>query len=204
MCIRYSGRLLRGIKQTFTLVLGWYNFQEHQVLTRDISSLVSKKGKAKRTISRFKNREDILRLHQSIFKKLKILAGGPLCLHLLQVVYSHQHSLFRRRDVELIVERSKEDWVIFRKFLLEGVQTPLGQGKVWRKQDLSGLPKYLIRVFRSLYLLTLWDKVLIVTIMRFHKLVVFPVALDLSTIIDGQTPSEVAGTASVIRGITSS
>lgn len=61
---------------------------------------------------------------------------------------------------------------------------------VRRKLNKKGLPGYLSHVLGSWKELKHWDKILIVSLMRYHKYTIFPVRPDIRTIVDPLTSDQ--------------
>lgn len=61
---------------------------------------------------------------------------------------------------------------------------------VRRKLNKKGLPGYLSHVLNSWKELKHWDKILIVSLMRYHKCTVFPIRPDTRTITDPLTSDQ--------------
>jgi len=149
-------------------------------------------GKAKKSVlTNFPNRKILLADHRKFLVIIKNLRVRSSCKNILQIIYLSQRRVLRVSDPEFCVEWFKYVWIVFRKFILEGtIPTDLKAGKIWVKSCSSGLPKPLIHVVKVWNNLSTWEKILIITAIRIHKSLEFPVKTDLSTIVDPLTEDQ--------------
>lgn len=150
----------------------------------------------------WQGKKEAVSLHRSLSKILLKLVVSRSGKHLLSVITVYQQGLLRRSDVGFLVAQLKAQWVIFKTFVLEGQIVPLQQTPVWIKvKSGTGLPGYLNQVVEKWKTLPFWDKILVVTAMRLHKCLVFPVPIDLKTITDPQTKDQITSTQKVIEDL---
>nr|DAZ90609.1 TPA_inf: RNA-dependent RNA polymerase [Egaenus convexus mitovirus 1] len=169
------GRFSRG---TFQGRESWTPSSSNRKVTKSIK-------KSNRKILSSQQTEAIHRIKEARKFISSLLMRNDLKDILKRITLSHCAAL-RKIDMQISIDRIKEDFNIVKKLFLTLEEIGVDQTKHWRKTSTSGFPPYLNNIYRSLERLEDTDKILLLTYLRTYKYLDLPGPHKFSTIIDPQ------------------